>query len=470
MAKAGGAVNRFANKLVIGICALVAFVLIATGVMMAQPPDLLRVGANYTATIVCANVFLAGRDPQTVLAEDVQAPGHPLLRLARIEVDREHALVRAALLGLIGDGLAVYRAGTGCAAVPDEGIEGAERIHFDPPTGAPPPDNLPWPVGGGAQIDARMQAVVDNDSLAGPGVRAVLVVHDGKLIAERYSDGFRRDMRLTGWSMTKTVTAALIGIEVADGRLRLDQDKLLPAAVPSDGREKITIADLLAMSSGLHFNEDYGAVSDVTRMLYLEPDMVRFARDQKMDFAPGTHWSYSSGTAVLVSDIWQRAADTAALGFPYERLFQPLGMTSAILEADARGHYVGSSYLYATAQDWARFGQFLVQDGVWNGKRMLPEGYVEMMRAPVPDSKGAYGKGMVWLDSPDESFRQAQQTENGADRFWLRGHDGQYEAVVPSRKLVVVRLGLTPGRLGYTPLPLLRAVYAVLDLPEVPAR
>jgi CubicO group peptidase (beta-lactamase class C family) len=150
----------------------------------------------------------------------------------------------------------------------------------------------------------------------------------------------------------------------------------------------------------------------------------------------------------LLSRIWMRTFEdpAAALAFPHDALFAPLGMSSAVLETDASGTFVGSSYMYATAQDWARFAQFLLQDGVWKGRAMLPKDYVAFMRAPAKASGGKYGQGQVWLE---ENGVRAGSGSFPADAFWMLGHDGQAIMLVPSLKLAVVRLGLTPSRLGY---------------------
>jgi len=285
------------------------------------------------------------------------------------------------------------------------------------------------------------------------------VVKNGRIVGERYGEGFSADTPLLGWSMTKTVTAAIIGTLVRKGRLALDQDDLFELW-STDDRSTITIAELMAMSSGLAFNEDYGDVTDVTRMLYLEPDMAGFAAAKDLVAAPGSVFSYSSGTTLMLSRIWQDSFDdqAAALAWPRDALFAPLGMRSAVFEADARGTFAGSSYLYATARDWARFGQFLMQDGVWQGRHILPDDYVAMMREPAPASDGVYGKGQLWLRRPGGDA----EADLPDDTFWLRGHDGQSVTIVPSRDLVVVRLGLTPSKLGYRPQALVAALAAAL--------
>ena len=225
----------------------------------------------------------------------------------------------------------------------------------------------------------------------------------------------------------------------------------------------------MAMSSGLEFNEDYGDVTDVTRMLYLEPDMAGFAAAKPLAGEVGKVFNYSSGTAMMLSRLWQDAVgDAEALAWPRTALFEPIGMTSAVLETDEHGTFVGSSYLYATARDWARFGQFLLQDGVWNGTEILPAGFVAWMREEAPASKGQYGKGQVWLHGSGRRTRRPARTPTPAstcphDTFWLEGHDGQTVAVIPSKKLVVVRMGLTPSKLGYRPQGLVAALAKALE-------
>jgi CubicO group peptidase (beta-lactamase class C family) len=424
-----------------------------------KPPELLRVGANYTAKIVCSNVFLAGRDAHEVLKTDVQAPGIALLRLVHVSVDREHGVVRAGFLGFIGDGLAIARAGKGCTVLPDGKLDSPGSADPAAEPRSEVPSNASWPEGSTVEANPSYDRVLADATLAGPGMRAIVVVDHGRIVAERYASGFSAATPLLGWSMTKTIIAGLVGMLVKDGKLKLDQSGFWPQA-PGDGRDHIRIADLLAMSSGLRFNEEYGAVSDVTSMLYLHPDMAAFAKAQPLIHQVGTVWSYSSGTAVILSRIMQDAAGTEAAAFANERLFKPLGMSTATIEPDEHGTLVGSSYMYASARDWAKYAQFLLQDGVWHGQELLPAGYVKMMAMPVAASGGQYGQGQVWLwgsdgtagKNPDAAF------EIPADTFWMSGHDGQSIAVIRSRQLIVLRLGLTPYSVHYSPQALVKAV------------
>lgn len=427
------------------------------------PPALIRVGSNYAAKIVCSNVFLGGREAQEVLRTDVQAPGHPLLELMQVQVYPQDATVRTGLYGVIGDGLAVYRGGTGCAVAP----KGLASIPESVAPHSPASRNTLelWPDG--LRIDVsqnqELARVLDDIKLTGPGMRAVVVVKDGRIIGERYGPGVVNfEQPLLGWSMTKTVTAALVGAAIGEGLLSVNDSSLLPEW-SGDERSAIKVEHLLGMESGLEFNEDYGDVTDVTRMLYLEGDMAAYAAAKSLEAEPGERFSYSSGTSVLLSRILQNSFEDAqdALAFPRKALFDPLGMDSAVLETDLAGTFAGSSYLYANARDWARFGLLLADDGVWQGQRILPEGWVDYMRTPTEASGGEYGRH-VWLHGPRGNLPPTADPDEGfdlpEDAFWLLGHDGQTMTIIPSQRLVILRMGLTPSKLGYRPQALVEAV------------
>jgi len=461
-------------KILRRILSVLVLLIVALALLLwFKPPALLRVGANYSAKIVCSNVFLAGRDPDEVLRVDVQAPGISLLKAMRVKVDRERGVVRAGFFGVIGDGLAQYRPGHGCTVLPDGRLDASapSELNAGSRIGAPVPpvppsafSSGPWPDGAAVETNKAIDQLLKDPMLAGPGARAIVVVDHGHIAGEYYAAGFAPTTPLLGWSMTKTVMAGVIGMLIKDGKLSLAQAGFWPG---SDGREKIRLKDLLGMSSGLQWNEAYGAVSDVTSMLYLQPDMAGFARSPPLAHPPGEEWLYSSGTAVILSRIAQEAlaqgaAQTQELTtFIKARLFNPIGITTATIEPDEHGTLVGSSYMYATARDWARYGLFLLQDGVWQGEELLPPGYVTMMATPVDASHGQYGMGQTWLwgsdavtpgENPDAAFGIPP------DAFWMSGHDGQSICIIKSRQLVVVRLGLTPYAAGYTSQRLVQAV------------
>jgi CubicO group peptidase (beta-lactamase class C family) len=448
---------KIVGRIVAGLAAaIVVIVAGAAAYLVVAPPELLRVATGYSAKIVCSNVFLAGRDPEEVLAVDVHAPGHWLLRYVRVGVDAPGGTVTARLLGLFATSVAIHRAGLGCASVPDGNVAAAQAVQLAEVPPVVPPADAVWPAGERVEAisNPALGDVVGNAALTGPGMRAVVVVRGGKVVAEAYGTGFDADTPLLGWSMTKTVNAALIGRMAMGGKIGLDDAALRPEW--TDARKDIRLRDLLGMESGLAFNEDYGDVSDVNRMLFLEPDMARFAAAQPQVAAADTAFNYSSGTGTLLSRIWMdRIGDeAAALASPRSALFEPLGMASAEMEADASGTLVGSSYMYATARDWARFGLFLLEDGTWNGTPLLPPGWVTAMQQSN-GLAGDYTQMQSWLDGPNED-----DAADGvpADAFWLIGHDGQTIAIVPSEDLVVVRLGLTPSSLGYRPERLVKAV------------
>lgn len=427
-----------------GIAVIVAWLAVA-------PPELLRVGDGYAAKIVCSNVFIAGRDADAVLAEDVQAPGHPLLRFVRISVDEVRKTVTARMFGFAAPGHAVYREGLGCTTLSGDRFAAFPGIQRERRRAAPAEGAMFWPEGGGIVRNAAVQALIEDPGLTGPGMRATLVVRRGRIIAEAYGEGFSQSTPLLGWSMTKSVTAALVGLRIKAGRMALDATDLV-AEWRDDPRSRITLADLLGMQSGLEFNEDYGAVADVTRMLYLESDMAGFVADKPLVAKPGERFSYSSGTSTLLSRLWMNtfSSQRIALTFPRAALFRPLGMSSAVLETDAHGTFVGSSYMYATARDWARFSLFLLQGGRWNNAQLLPDGFVSYMAKPTAASGGRYGSGQVWTEAGRAAVAEAaSEVALPDDAFWMQGHDGQMALMVPSLDLAVLRMGLTPSGLGY---------------------
>ena len=401
-----------------------------------RPPELLKVGTGYAAKVVCSNVFLANRDAQAVLADDVQAPGHSLLKYLNVSVNDADQSVTAHIFGFFAPSKAVYRPGLGCANVHDEDLRPNLQIPADAVAAV-----------SDIAINPAIQNIVENPALAGPGMRAIAVLKDGKIIAETYGKGFDASTPLLGWSMTKSVMATLIGMRIAEGRMDLKRDHLLPEW-NNDDRARITLADLMAMESGLKFDEDYGNVTDVTRMLFLENNMTEFAASLPLEAQPGAKFNYSSGTANILSKLYMDSFDSRDEAFSYAQkaLFEPLGIASATLEPDASGIFVGSSYLYANARDWLYLARFLLDNGRTGDKQLLPDDFVNFMRQPSKASQGRYGSAQVWLQSAGVLVG----TDGiPSDAFWISGHDGQSILIVPSMQLAIVRLGLTPSRTGY---------------------
>jgi CubicO group peptidase (beta-lactamase class C family) len=246
--------------------------------------------------------------------------------------------------------------------------------------------------------------------------------------------------------MTKSVVNALVGVLVKQGKVSLSDSVPIPEwKRASDPRRRITLEQLLHMTSGLQFDEDYGnPLSDVTTMLFGVPDAAAYAAAKPLEAEPGARWSYSSGTTNIIAyAIRQIVGDSDYLEFPRRALFDRLSMTSAVMETDASGTFVGSSFMYATARDWARFGLLYLHDGVWLGERILPEGWVAFTRAPAPATLDRQYGAHFWLRIPEEYRCGNGSRRLPADAFHANGYEGQFVTVIPSRELVLVRLGLT---------------------------
>ena len=245
--------------------------------------------------------------------------------------------------------------------------------------------------------------------------------------------------------MTKMAINALAGVLVQDRKLRLSDTALLPEwRHDGDLRRDITLDQLLRMTSGLSFNEDYAdQSSDILQMLFVQGDQARFAASKPLVSSPGTQWSYSGGTSNIIALVirQQFGEEKDYLRFPRERLFGPLGMRSAVLEPDSGGTFIGASFMYASARDWARLGLLFLRDGVWQGRRLLPEGWVAYTLTPTQRSPDAEYGAHVWLKLPDS--QQLGEPPMPEDAYYMLGYDQQIVAVVPSRDLVIVRLGLT---------------------------
>ena len=280
--------------------------------------------------------------------------------------------------------------------------------------------------------------------------RAVLIAYEGRLISERYAPGISSDTPLQGWSATKSVINALSGILVKQGRLHRKRGNLVPEwSDRKDPRSEITLDQMLRMSSGLEFDETAGAlVTDLTQMLLGEQDASAFALAKPLQHAPNSHWYYSSGTSNIISRILRNAAGGAAhlTNLAYSELFEPLGIAKAIIEPDASGNLIGSSFMYATAREWATFGQLYLQDGKWNGRRILPEGWVKYSSTPTPTApKGEYG-AHFWTNGGAKSKQEDRPFPKlPGDLFYASGYKGQRVIIIPSHKLVIVRLGWGDG-------------------------
>ena len=428
----------------LALTALVGLAALAGGVVWYLGP-IAPIATGYAAKTVCSGHLVAERGVEDVLGD---LPDNPLVPFLRVDADDPTA-VTATLLGAWGS--TAYRTeGLGCTLAD-------ERPAFTALEPLPSPESgQPWPQGSGpaqatsgisaAEMDAAINlAFVENDpSGRARNTRAVVVIKDGRLVAERYAPGFGPDTPLTGWSMAKSVANAMVGRLVADGTMSTEADDLLPLWADDD-RRSITVEQLLTMTDGLAFEEVYDPDTDATRMLYRPGDAGGYAAQQPLEADPGTRWAYSSGTTNILCDVAQEAAD-AGPELARSLIFEPLGMSTAVMEPDASGGLVCSSYLYATARDWARFGQWFLQDGVWEGERLLPEGWVERSTTPVDlPTENPYG-WQWWLNTGSDGERRMPSVPS--DAYWASGNEGQQVVIVPSEDLVVVRLGFSGGFSG----------------------
>ena len=436
-----------------------AATLIATVVFLASRPDrVLRVLTSLTSHTLCSAAFVSGLDPHQVYAETIApTPGIKLISWAvHYKVDTAHREVRTTLAGGF-ESRAVYRDGLGCLV-----------LHGDPAVDPVPPRDTgeardpsareklgPEPVTPGSdKVRAVFDRVFANPHHPHSGwLKAVVVMRDGQVVAERYAKGYGSGTPVLGWSVTKSVVNALVGILVRQGRLSVERPASVPEwRDPSDPRSSITIDHLLRMTSGLDIEESNGGFDPVSRMLFLERDMAAFAARAPLKAAPGTKWNYTSGNTLILSRIIRDAVGGHAgkvLEFARHELFEPLGMATVTLEQDATGTPVGSTYMFASARDWARFGTLYLNDGVVGGRRILPLGWVRYSSSPTLNSGYAAG---FWL-----------KRDRGmpADSFYASGYLGQEIAVIPSERLVVASFSVIHEGLEELD-PLVKAVSAAL--------
>ncbi|TBR25739.1 serine hydrolase [bacterium] len=404
-------------------------------------------GGGYKAKVLASGVFVSGRRWQDLLAADVKLDDYFILRFFRASLDPARKRVTVRALGLFHPRTAVHRPGLGCALAAGCPPRLSGPAEVPAGDGKPGPwETLPTPP----EVERLVTAAFGEPNPAKlRRTRAVLVVEDGKLLAEAYAPGITAEMPLCGWSMSKSVLALLVGAAQGRGFLKTSDSALLPEwSGPGDPRGTLTLEDLLRMRSGLAFDETYAnPLSDVTQTLFALPDSGGAAAAKPLEKAPGTEWRYASGTSNIVSRVLRRALERAGEDyhrFPRAALFGPLGMGTALFETDAAGTFVGSSFVYAAARDWARLGQLLLQDGVWEGRRVLPEGWVKFLSTPTPQSpNGCYGAHWWTKVAREMGGESPAALAVPADAFHAFGHEAQCVSVIPSRKLVVVRLGLS---------------------------
>ncbi|GAA0719625.1 serine hydrolase [Dokdonella soli] len=413
--------------------------------------DLMHIATGSVSHALCAATFISGFDPDQVYREqELPENGmHWIDWALHYDIDRVRQEVRTTVVGAFG-ARAVFRQGLGCVLV-----------HGN--------DEIP-------RVDAEVREPVAASAFAGPNVveptdpalrkaldfafaepdpvhlrwtKAVVVLHDGRLIAERYAPGYGPDTSIWAHSLSKSLTSALIGILVNQGKLRREQPAPIAAwGDPADPHHAITVDQLVRMTSGLPFDETNSPVNPATRMWFLERDMAGYAEHEPLAHPPGTAWGYSNLGYLILSRIVRDAAGGGIVDaerFARRELFEPLGMRTMTIDHDITGTPLGASHTYGSARDWARFGQLYLDDGVADGRRILPEGWASYSASQSLDT--GYGAGF-WTNLVNEGSVPIWNAPWGMprlpkDMFFARGYLGQYIVIVPSERLVVARFGLT---------------------------
>lgn len=393
---------------------------------------------------MCSCVFVANIPEDKVREQEM---GFFPLTLSSIKINREEKSVTSTVWGFRPK-TAYYREGLGCAIfnekAPDKSTFQVTSQRSDSlvnwfdiqakKTSVVTPEQK-------KKLEAAMDWAFRKENPKKLFTRATLVVYKGQIVAERYADGFNKDSRFMGWSMTKGITAILYGILAKEGKLKIDDSAKIDSW-KGKPKAKITYRNLLNMQSGLEWDEDYASASDVTRMLFDSDGLGFFATQKKLEHTPGTQWKYSSGTSNILSyGLSKYFPDQKSYQeFPYKALLHKIGIYSMVLETDADGYFVGSSYSWATARDWARLGILMLNNGAWDGEQIVDKSFVDFIRKPLPNSKDQYGAGF-WLNATTD--KEKLMPDVPKDAYSYRGFHGQRVEIIPSKDLVIVRLGET---------------------------
>ena len=398
-------------------------------------------------------MFVGERTAQSAIDNELGA--FPL-SLGSFEVNMEDSSATSSVFGF-ATAKAIYRKGLGCTLVREK-TEQELRTELPGITLIKPilSDTNYWPIGtkladtvpASLNLSKLKEAVNASFENTNPEIlaktRAVVVIYKGQMIMEQYAEEFNKNSVQLGWSMTKSVTNAFYGIMGNKAMIDIYQPAPIKAwHENNDPRNQITTDALLRMSSGLHWEEVYSNVSTATNMLYKYADMGVFAASQSKEFEMNEKWNYSSGTTNILSKIMRdNLGDEAYYRFAQEELFSKIGVTSAVIEPDASGTFVGSSYMWATTRDWARLGQLYLNNGNWYGEQILPVGWVGYTVTPTNGTdQGQYGS-QWWLNAGEKGNPENRLLPNvPTDMYMMDGYEGQRVFVVPSKDLVVVRLG-----------------------------
>jgi len=433
-------------KKIFRIVALLLVVFIAYFAYITYPKlDLI---SGFSAKNVASCHFIDNRTLDYIQKNDNKID---LINLASNKIDAESKSVFASVYGL-KKRQAVYREGIGATLIDDD--FDISKPYLVPKRNITP-NILPFPYGDAEPKDsvfsnvdykalnATIDQFFDKNKELKQRTRSILVIYDDKIIAERYGNGITKDSKILGWSITKSITATMFGI--LQSRKKYDIYKPAPIVEwQKDNRKLITTNDLLHMNSGLEWAEDYSTISDVTQMLFISKDMGRVQLEKPQTYLVNKNWNYSSGTSNLLSYILRKQFKTHQeyLDFWYTELIDKIGMKSMVIETDMIGNYVGSSYGWATTRDYSKFGLLYLHRGNWNGTQVFDESWVDYVAKPTEGSDGIYG-GHFWLNAGGR-YKDAPR-----DLYSCDGYQGQKIFIIPSKKMVIVRMGLKEEKDGF---------------------
>lgn len=396
---------------------------------------------GFSSKSIASHKFIAKRNQEQTEKEDNDIPS---MDLATSTLNNKEKSV-SSKVWQFKKRTAKYKDGLGVILIP-EGKEN-EQINIPKPNRIKKQINKPYPFGNLKPIDTifttinynKINKALDFAFKSEHKTRSVLILYKGYLVTERYAENFNKNSMILGWSMTKSVTSSILGVLQKQGKVNLNQDNLFDVW-KNDERKNIRLKNLLNMNSGLEWLEDYGAICDVTKMLFIEPKMSKVQLEKQFVGKPNETWNYSSGTSNLLSEFIRNQFDTHQqyLDFWYNEFIDKIGMHSMLIETDYSGIYVGSSYGWATTRDWAKYGQFYLQNGMWNGEQIINTSWIDFTKKPTNTSKGEYG-GHFWLNAGGY-FPDAPK-----DMFSCNGYQGQRVFILPSNDLVIVRTGLASG-------------------------
>ena len=398
--------------------------------------------SGFSAKSVASAHFIDNRSLELIEKSDNDIK---LIRLANNEIVNDENYATSSVFGL-QKRKAIYREGLGSLLI-DEDFDVSKPYLV--PKRIQPKINFPYPFGTNEPKDSTFSNVdysklnkavanaFDENNAVGKRTRSVLVLYKDHLIAEKYAQGFDKNSKILGWSMTKSLTATYFGILQHQNKININN----PAPISewkNDERTKITLNNLIQMNSGLEWEEKYDRICDATKMLFNSRDMGQVQLEKPLFGKPNQSWNYSSGTSNLLSKILRKQFKTHQeyLDFWYFSLIDKIGMYSMIVETDMTGNYVGSSYAWATTRDWAKFGTLYLHNGNWNGEQLFDRSWSKYVSTPTPTSNGKYG-GHFWLNS------SGKYPDAPRDLYYASGFQGQKIFVIPSKDLVIVRMGLT---------------------------